>query len=127
MRTTTTIYWLSTAVVALLMAYSSYSDLVSPAVKQAFVHLGFPSYFRIELGVLKLLGIVLLLVPLPYFFKEWAYAGFAITYVSAFIAHSASGDPVGNSLAPLIVLAFLLVSYVTFHRRAVGLREEVNQ
>jgi len=109
------IYWVSTVLVALTMVYSSYSDLCSTAVQQAFAHLGFPGYFRIELGIMKIIGIVLLLAPLPDFCKEWAYSGFAITFVSAFIAHTASGDPMSIRIAPLIVLVFLLVSYFSFH------------
>ena len=110
------IYWVSTALVSLVMVYSSYSDLRSAAVQQAFVHLGFPAYFRIQLGLMKIIGIVLLLAPFPDFCKEWAYAGFAITFVSAFIAHTASGDPMSYRLAPLFVLVLLLVSYFSFHR-----------
>lgn len=108
---------MSTIIVCLTMVFSTYSDLCSDAVKQAFVHLGFPGYFRIELGIAKIIGIILLVAPLPDRFREWAYAGFTITFISAFIAHSASGDPVGNRLAPLIVLTFLLVSYFSFHRK----------
>ena len=40
----------------------------------------------------KLLGVVLLLAPVTARLKEWAYAGFAITLVSALIAHFAMGD-----------------------------------
>ena len=58
----------------------------------ACAHLGFPSYFRIELSWAKFLGIVMLLAPVPARLKEWAYAGFAITLVSALIAHVAVGD-----------------------------------
>jgi hypothetical protein len=36
--------------------------------------------------------VVLLLAPVPALLKEWAYAGFAITLGSAFIAHLAVGD-----------------------------------
>jgi DoxX-like family len=36
--------------------------------------------------------VVLLLAPVPARLKEWAYAGFAITLVSALIAHIAVGD-----------------------------------
>lgn len=109
-------YWVSTVLVALIMVYSSYSDLCSVAVEQAFIHLGFPSYFRVELGIMKIIGIALLVIPLPDFCKEWAYAGFSITFISAFIAHTASGDPMGNRLAPLVVLVVLLVSYFSFHK-----------
>ena len=116
METTNIIYWVSTVMVSLTMVFSSYSDLRSASVEQAFVHLGFPGYFRVELGIMKVIGIILLLAPLPDFCKEWAYAGFAITFVSAFIAHTASGDPVSSRLAPLIVLVLLLVSYFSFHQ-----------
>jgi DoxX-like protein len=39
-------------------------------------HLGFPAYFRVELSWAKLLGVVLLLAPVPARLKEWSYAGF---------------------------------------------------
>lgn len=110
------VYWISTIVVALAMVYSSYSELYSPAVKEAFVHLGFPDYFRIQLAIMKMIGIVLLLAPLPGAFREWAYVGFTITFVSAFIAHTMALDPLSSRMAPLIVLFFLLVSYVSFMR-----------
>ncbi|MGZ8781271.1 MAG: DoxX family protein [Thermoanaerobaculia bacterium] len=43
-----------------------------PRVAEAFAHLGFPDYFRVELSWAKLLGVVLLLVPVPARLKEWA-------------------------------------------------------
>jgi hypothetical protein len=46
---------------------------------EAFTRLALPDYFRVELAWAKLLGLVLLLAPVPARFKEWAYAGFAIT------------------------------------------------
>jgi DoxX-like protein len=46
----------------------------------------------VELSWVKLLGIVLLLAPVPARLKEWAHAGFAITLGSALIAHFAVGD-----------------------------------
>jgi O-antigen/teichoic acid export membrane protein len=55
--------------------------------------MGFPSYFRIELCWAKLAGVLVLLLPMaPARMKEWAYAGFAITLVSAVIAHLSVGD-----------------------------------
>ena len=108
MKTSKIVYRIATVLVCLAM------DLWSDAVKVAFVHLGFPGYFRVELGIMKIAGIIMLVVPLPYFLKEWAYAGFAITFVSAFIAHTVSGDPVSNRIAPLFILLLLLVSYAGF-------------
>jgi hypothetical protein len=87
-------FWISTALFALQMGFTAYAQLRIPDVANAFAHLGFPDYFRIELTLAKLAGLVALLVPtVPARLKEWAYAGFAITLVSALIAHLAVGDP----------------------------------
>jgi DoxX-like family len=85
-------YWIATALFCLQMSFTAYAQLRLPQVAEAFIHLGFPSYFRVELSWAKFLGVVLLLAPVPARFKEWAYAGFAITLVSALIAHFAVGD-----------------------------------
>jgi hypothetical protein len=86
----------------------------------AFVHLGLPEYFKIELTTAKILGVLALLIPgIPFKVKEFAYFGFGITLVSAAIAHFASGDA-GLSVLfvidPLIFLALLLVSYFYFEK-----------
>ncbi|HMC87504.1 MAG TPA: DoxX family protein [Chitinophagaceae bacterium] len=116
MKTTKITYWAATAIVSLMMVFSAYSYLADPAIAQAFHHLGFPDYFRIELAIAKLIGAVLLLAPVSARIKEWVYAGFAITFISAFIAHVSSGDPVNHKIMPILFLAILVVSYVTFHK-----------
>lgn len=91
-RTLAIVYWTATALFCLQMGFTAYAQLNLPQVAQAFVHLGFPSYFRIELSYAKFLGILLLLAPVPPRVKEWVYAGFAITLASALIAHFSVGD-----------------------------------
>ena len=89
-------FWISTVIFAIQMAFTAYAQLRVPQVAEAFTHLGFPSYFRIELSWIKLAGVIVLLLPMvPSRLKEWAYAGFAITLVSALIAHLAVGDGIG--------------------------------
>src|SRR5215813_6742152 len=85
-------YWIVTALFCLQMSFTAYAQLRLPEVAQEFTHLGFPDYFRIELSWAKLLGVVLLLAPVPPRLKEWAYAGFAINLASALIAHLSVGD-----------------------------------
>jgi hypothetical protein len=91
-------FWISTVLFALQMGFTAYAQLRLPQVAAAFVHFGFPAYFRIELSWAKFAGIAILLIPmvpargLLSVLKEWAYAGFAITLVSALIAHFAVGD-----------------------------------
>jgi len=85
-------YWILTALFCLQMAFTAYAQLQLPQVAEMFTHLGFPDYFRVELSWAKLLGVVLLLAPVPARLKEWAYAGFAITLASALVGHFSVGD-----------------------------------
>jgi hypothetical protein len=90
-------YWISTVLLALQMGFTAYAQLRLPQVAAAFAHMGFPGYFRVELSWAKLAAVVVLLVPMaPARMREWAYAGFAITLVSALIAHFAVGDGVAS-------------------------------
>jgi hypothetical protein len=91
-KSTVIVYWAVTAIFCLQMGFTAYAQLKLPQVAEAFVHLGYPAYFRVELSWAKFLGIAILLAPVPARLKEWAYAGFAITLVSALIAHFAVGD-----------------------------------
>src|SRR6195952_2155505 len=91
-RTRTIFYWTATALFCLQMSFTAWAELRLPQVAEAFTHLGFPAYFRVELSWAKLLGVVLMLAPVPARLKEWSYAGFAITLASAIIAHLAVGD-----------------------------------
>lgn len=115
-KTIKIIYWISTAIVSLMMIFSTYSYLTNDTIKGAFQHLGFPDYFRIELAIAKLLGALILIIPIKGLIKEWAYAGFTITFISAFIAHTASGDPVNNRVGPIIFLVVLAISYFTYSK-----------
>jgi len=91
-RGTIIAYWIITALFCLQMSFTAYAELRLPQVAAAFTHLGFPAYFRVELSWAKLIGVVLLLAPVPARLKEWAYAGFAIDIGSALIAHFSVGD-----------------------------------
>ena len=82
----------------------------------AFVHLGFPPYFKVELTIAKILGVLALLIPtVPFKVKQFAYAGFAITLVSAAIAHFGRGDARNLSVIyvidPLVFFCLLAVWY----------------
>jgi hypothetical protein len=91
-KSRTIVYWIVTALFCLQMGFTAYAQLRLPQVAEMFTHLGFPAYFRVELSWVKLLGVVVLLAPVPARLKEWAYAGFAITLASALIAHFSLGD-----------------------------------
>ena len=117
MKTHKIIFWITTAIVSLMMLYSAYQYLTTEEMKAAFTHLGFPDYFRIELAVAKLFGALILLIPaVPKSLKEFTYAGFAIVFVSAFIAHMSNRDPMSYAMAPVIFLILLIVSYIYYSK-----------
>ncbi|MDR3702901.1 MAG: DoxX family protein [Candidatus Sulfopaludibacter sp.] len=91
-ETRTIVYWIVTALFCMQMSFTAYAQLRLPQVAEEFTRLGFPAYFRVELSWAKLLGVVLMLAPVPARLKEWAYAGFAINLASAVIAHLSLGD-----------------------------------
>jgi Zn-dependent protease with chaperone function len=114
------IYWTTTGIVCAVMLFSAINfSLNRPLGPGAgsFAHLGLPNYFKIELTVAKILGVLALLIPnIPTKTKEFAYFGFGITLISASIAHFASGDGIPFIIDPLLFLGALIVSYWYFNK-----------
>ena len=116
------IYWASTAVISGMMLFSAFSYLTNDQAKNAFVHFGFPGYFRIELAAAKILGALALVIPgIPITIRQFAYFGFALTFLSAFVAHTSVGDTVVHEVMPLIFLVILGVSYF-YHNKMINLK-----
>jgi hypothetical protein len=108
-----TAYWITTIFVGFIMTTSGVLALThAPAMMKALAHLGYPAYFSNLLGVAKLSGVCVLLVPGWVRLKEWAYVGFGITILSACYSHLLSGDGF-LALEPLITFVALLTSYLT--------------
>lgn len=112
------IYWAATGIVFLfdtvMPALTSHTELA----KQGIARLGYPDYFRIQLTVFKIIGGLLLVLPfVPSRYKEWAYVGFGISFISAFIGHGVvDGFTNGQTLFPLVIFGVLTISYVYYHK-----------
>ena len=123
MKSTKIIYWITTGIICLfsLGAIQMNSKMAIDGAN----HLLIPRYLSLEASIGQLVGLVLLIVPaIPKRFKEWAYVGFGIMYLTAFIAHMSVGDAfVPFGLMSLIFLVLLVVSYVSFHK----IQEEKNR
>jgi DoxX-like protein len=111
--TRTITYWVSTGLLAAMSLFAGFAYLSgSPQAVQGFAHVGYPQQLRIILGIAKPLGAIALLVPGMAKLKEWAYAGFAFAWISAFVAHYLAGDG-PRAFSPLVLLVLLVVSYLT--------------
>jgi uncharacterized membrane protein YphA (DoxX/SURF4 family) len=107
------IYWASTGIVAALSILAAFTYLSgNPQAVQGFSHVGYPQQLRVMLGIAKLLGAIVLVVPALPRLKEWAYAGFAFAWIAASIAHYLAKDG-PTAFMPLILLVLLAISYVS--------------
>lgn len=106
-------YWAATGLVALAFAFGGAMDVAQPPdVVAGMAHLGYPAYFATLIGVWKILGAIAIVVPGFGRVKEWAYAGIVFDLTGAAVSHAASGDPAGNVLTPLVILAIAIASYL---------------
>lgn len=111
------IYWSSTGIIAAVMLWSAINFSFNEEMKGAFAHFGLPGWFRIELTIAKILGALVLMIPMvPDRIKEFAYFGFGLTLVSAPVAHLASGDSLTLVIGHLSFLVILGVSYFHFNK-----------
>lgn len=115
-KTLKIVYWTTNILFSVLMLFSASQYLTNDTMKEAFVHLGFPSYFRVELAVAKFIGVIVLLLPLSKTLKQWTYSGFSIVLVSAFVAHYSVNDEVGKLIAPVVIGLILLASYFSYQK-----------
>jgi hypothetical protein len=99
----------STGLISAGMLMSAFMYLSqNEALMKSFSSIGLPVYFVMLLGVAKLIGAIILPLPVPNGLKEWAYAGFTFVFAGAVYTHIANGQP---WIAPLLFLLLLTVSY----------------
>src|ERR1700737_2889813 len=106
-------YWVTTGLIAAMSVFAGFVYLSggSEAV-QGFAHVGYPQQLRVILGIAKILGAIILVVPGLARVKEWAYAGFTFAWISASIAHYLAKDG-AKAFMPLVLLLLLAISYGT--------------
>ena len=111
------IFWVTTTIIFLfegvLTALTSHSQMSIDGI----THLGYPLYFVNILTVFKVLGAFALIIPqVPARVKEWAYAGFAFDFIAASISIGAVDGVSAVTFFPILILAILITSYITFHK-----------
>lgn len=108
-RVQTITYWIATGIVALETAVGAVWDLWQiPFVIEVFEKLGYPAYFLTFMGIWKVPGAIVLIIPKYPRLKEWVYAGLIFTYTGAAFSHIAVGD---FMLDPIIFTLLTIVSW----------------
>lgn len=107
-------FWVSTVFLFLFEGVMPALTAGSEMSQQAILHLGYPLYFITILTTFKILGAVVLIVPMvPNRVKEWAYAGFGIDYVCAFVSMMVVDGFSLFVLFPVVIFGILAVSYIS--------------
>ncbi|MCE7068423.1 DoxX family protein [Dyadobacter sp. CY326] len=117
MKTTRIIFWIATTLIFLfegvMPALTSQTQMAVDGIR----HLGYPDYFGPMITAFKVAGALALILPkFPARLKEWAYAGFVFDFFCASISVTVVDGFGFGSIFPLIVLAVLMVSYVSYHK-----------
>jgi uncharacterized membrane protein YphA (DoxX/SURF4 family) len=112
MNTRSIVYWITTALTAFVFLSGGIVDIARPkSALDGMLHLGYPAYFMVILGVWKVLGGIAVLAPRWPLIKEWAYAGMLFDLTGASASHASSGDPLAKVLTPLIIVAVVVASW----------------
>ncbi|WP_218584201.1 DoxX family protein [Nocardia cyriacigeorgica] len=107
------VYWITTAIVAFESAMGGIWDIMQiDMVRDVVVdQLGYPPYILVILGVAKIPGAIVLVVPGLPRLKEWAYAGVLFVYLGAAISLAIQGEPA--AAGPLGFATMTCLSWAT--------------
>jgi uncharacterized membrane protein YphA (DoxX/SURF4 family) len=110
------IYWIATIWLSLGMVSTGTVQLLKlkgdgPGSLDSMTHLGYPAYFVTILGICKILGVIVLLIPKFPLLKEWAYAGFFFMMSGAIFTHIATGSSLSEIFPSLLLLILTLISW----------------
>ena len=111
-KTNKIIYWIATLWLALGMLSTGVVQLLKVEEQvQPVIDLGYPAYFLTILGVWKIAGVIVLLLPKLPLLKEWAYAGFFFAMSGAIFSHLAAGAQESEIFPSLLLLVLTAISW----------------
>lgn len=110
-------FWVPAILIFLFEGVMPALTFNSEMAKEGITGLGYPAYFGVMLMVFKVLGSLLLVIPVvPKRLKEWVFAGFTFDFVSAFVSLVVVGGFNATAFLPIFALAVLAVAYVGYHK-----------
>jgi uncharacterized membrane protein YphA (DoxX/SURF4 family) len=123
MKKTKTLYWIFTILFALIMLASAIPNIMMTKDSIDLIHtaLGYPEYFIMFVGIVKVLGVIGILIPGYPRITEWAYAGLFFDLTAATISGIAAQGFDPAQFGMLIFIAPGVLSYIYYHKK---LREQ---
>ncbi|PZF71127.1 DoxX family protein [Taibaiella soli] len=116
-KTTNIIYWTGTILTALWFGASGLFELTgNPVVWDITVKLGYPAHFIYLLGVFKLSGVAVLLIPNKLLrLKEWVFAGVFFDITFAFFSKIAILG-FAATIDAIVAFAMVTTTYLMFRK-----------
>jgi hypothetical protein len=106
------LYWIATGLLSFGMIAGGLAQIFHVKFNvDGIIHLGYPIYFLTIIGIWKILGVIVILIPGFLLIKEWAYAGLFFAMSGAVISHIVSGDTLLQYIAPAIFACLTVVSW----------------
>lgn len=106
------IYWVVTVFLSIGMLAGGIQQMLQiGGYNEILTKLHYPLYVLSILGVWKILGVIVVLIPKFPLLKEWAYAGFFFAMSGAAISHFAVGQSFTEAISALVLLAVTVLSW----------------
>ena len=111
-------YWVLTILTAAFMGIGAIPNILSNEQStEVFRSLQYPLYIMPFIGVAKLAGSIVILIPGLKRLKEWAYAGMVIDLTGAMYSTIMVGEPISAWSFFIFGLAIVFGSYFLYHKK----------
>ncbi len=111
------IYWIGIILLSIWFGASGFLEITkNPVVWDHTIRMGYPPYFITSLGIAKIAGVIVLLIPNKLnWLKEWVFAAFFFDVIFAFIS-GYSFDGIIDIVKPGVAFILILITYITFRK-----------
>ena len=111
------IYRIGIILLSIWFSASGFLEITkNPLVWDHTILMGYPPYFITSLGIAKIAGVIILLVPNKLaWLKEWVFAGLFFDVIFAFISgYSFAG--IIDIVKPGVAFILILITYIVFRK-----------
>lgn len=117
------LYWTATIIFTAFLLMDGGAGLAREATgREVLAHLGYPVYLMSILGGFKIAAALAILQTWIAVIKEWAFAGFWINCIGAFLSRAFVGDSGATLVLPFVFLGVSIIPYLLWKKRAVAIR-----
>ncbi|MCW3074655.1 MAG: hypothetical protein JWP69_1724 [Flaviaesturariibacter sp.] len=108
------VFWTITVLISAFFILSGYMEITkNPATYPKTIRMGYPPYFITTLGLAKLIGSAVFLVPMFRRLREWVFAAFTIDVIFAFVS-GYTIQSYADCIKAVVVFIILMLTYWLF-------------